>query len=224
MPIAIRSATRDDAGGIVAVAADVWPEDPLDVAEIERLIAETPRATLVAELDGHVVGFVDGFTTFASNDASRWEVDLLAVASHAQGCGLGRQLVEQSVQIGLATGAAQCRALIRIGNVASERVFMACGFSPDHDESDLLVTEGFRIPSTGAALHVVPVQTFRYSGIWLEEVNADALRSLNKSMDGSVVGAVIPVADRASHIAAVAVGMEPAGRFRFWRRSSCATT
>lgn len=219
MTATTRQATPADAAAIVAIAVDVWPEETLNEAEIGRLIAETPRATLVAELHGHVVGFVDGFTTLAVSGSLRWEIDLLVVASHAQGHGLGRRLVEQSVQIGRVTGADQFRGLIRIGNVASERVFTACGFLPDREESDLWVAEGLSILPDGAALHVVPVQTFRYSGIWLEEVNAGALRSLNASMDGSVVGAVIPVADRASQTAAAEVGMAPAGQFRFWERA-----
>ena len=79
MDACVRRATPADALAIASVAAEVWPEEVLDGAMIGRLIAETDRVTLVAELDGAVVGFVDGFVTRSASGSLRWEVDLLAV-------------------------------------------------------------------------------------------------------------------------------------------------
>jgi GNAT superfamily N-acetyltransferase len=216
----VRRAKASDAPSIAAVAAEVWPEEPLDSANIRQLLAESGRTTLVAELDGSVVGFVDGFVTRAASGAQRWEVDLLAVSSAARGRGVGRRLVVESVAAGIAIGAEQSRGLVRVGNVASERVFSACGFIPDESESKLWVAEGLLPDETQASPRVVPVRTFRYAGLWLEEVTVDGLGAFRPAGDDrSVIGTVIRVVDRAANDAAAAVGMQATGLYRFWQRT-----
>jgi GNAT superfamily N-acetyltransferase len=221
----VRRATPSDASSIAAVAAEVWPEEPLDSANIRQLIAESARATLVAELDGSVVGFVDGFVTRSASGVKRWEVDLLAVSSAARGRGVGRRLVDECVAAGIAIGAEQSRGLVRVGNVASERVFSACGFIPDKGESNLWVAEGLFLDETQASPHVVPVRTFRYAGLWLEEVTVDGPGALRPAGDDrNVIGTVIAASDRAASNAAAAVGMQAAGRYHFWHRAGDVST
>ena len=219
MSVTIRHATPDDATAIVSLAEKVWPDEPLDATTIECLIAGSSRATLVAELNDTIVGFVDGFATCAASGALRWEVDLLAVSPSAQGRGVGRRLVGNSIKVGASAGAVQARALIRVGTIASERVFAFHGFVPERDESELWVAEGLVAGTNLESTHVVPVRTFRYDGRWLEELTPAALYSLRQSAGGGVTGAVIHVTDHEAIDAAAAVGMQYAGRYHFWQRA-----
>ncbi len=214
----IRDARPVDAPAIMAVAREVWPEELLDVRAIGSLIGETSRSTVVAELDGRIVGFVDGFTSKSRAGSLRWEVDLLVVSPRAQGHGIGRALVRSSVEAGVRADASSARGLIRIDNIASERVFAACGFAPESGIGELWVGERL-VPSTDAVgMYVVPVRTFRYDGLWLEAVNAAGLRGLRSSDQVKVIGALISIDDREAIAAAGDAGLQPGGEFRFWRR------
>lgn len=213
----VRDAMPEDATAIASVAEEVWPEEPLDAGVIRRLIGETERATVVAELDGRVVGFVDGFMTTTVEGYARWEVDLLAVSPSAQGHGIGRRLVRACVAAGIDAGAGGMRALIRIGNVASERVFAACAFAPDDGVGRLWLARILIPPAGDAGMHVVRVQTFRYEGVWLEALTPAALAELNPDDSAGVAGAVIAIDDRALSEAAMSRGLHPDGEFRFWR-------
>ncbi|HVX30076.1 MAG TPA: GNAT family N-acetyltransferase [Nitrolancea sp.] len=219
MTVRIRPAISLDALAIVSIAAEVWPEERLDAAVVGALIGEGGRSTLVAELDGRVVGFVDGFVTSAADGSVRWEVDLLAVSPSAQGQGVGRQLVSAGVFSGAQAGAVLARGLVRAGNLASERVFDTCGFVVDHHVCELWAGEGL-LPGVPSGLHVVPVRTFRYAGYWLEDVSAERLRELRPNDRRAVVGALIPTTDAAAIEAAALIGLVTAGRYRFWRRST----
>jgi GNAT superfamily N-acetyltransferase len=218
MEFAIRMATAGDAPGIAAVAASVWPEEPLDAATIATLLPEPMRCTHVAVQGATIVGFVDGFITRASDGTARWEVDLLAVSPRAQGRRLGRSLVAASVAAGDALGVARARALIRVGNIGSERAFAACGFTPDPFESALWVGDGLTIVGEPTGLHVVPVRTFRYAGTWLEAVTVSGIGALHRDPEDGVVGAVIPLTDRDTVHAATDTGLHDEGAFRFWHR------
>jgi GNAT superfamily N-acetyltransferase len=214
----IRDARSDDAAAIVAVAAEVWPEEPLDADQISCLIADGGRATSVAELGGQTVGFVDGFLTTTAEGVARWEVDLLAVSPRAQGRGLGRLLVAASIDAAIRTGATTARGLIRVGNVASERVFAACGFAPDERASQLWISTNLALSEGDPSMHIVQVRTFRYIGIWLEALRADVLGQLQPSVSVRVIGAVIPVDERDVIAAAERAGMSREGEYRFWHR------
>ncbi len=215
--VRIRPATSDDAVAIAAVASDVWPDEPLDSLVIQDLIAATERRTTVAMLDDVVVGFVDGFLTKTERGESRWEVDLLAVSPAAQGHGIGRMLVRACVDAAMAAGATTARGLVRIGNVASERVFAACGFTAIEPVLQLSVAGTLMRPAHAGSLHVVPVKTFRYEGVWLEAVTPAALRALQPASAG-VTGALISVDDRDALAAANDAGLQRDGEFRFWQR------
>jgi GNAT superfamily N-acetyltransferase len=180
---------------------------------------EPSHSTHVAVREGTVVGFVDGFVTRAGDGATRWEVDLLAVDPCAQGRGLGRGLVAANIAAGSTRNVAYARALIRTGNIGSERAFAACGFAPDPFESELWVAGDLMTAGEPVGLHVVPVRTFRYSGTWLEAVSASGLRALRPDTGRHTVGSVIPLADGDVLRAAIDAGLQPVGRFRFWHRA-----
>lgn len=222
MAIVIQPATTADAPTIAAIAAAVWPDEPLDVEWIAATMADERHRTFVAQDGGAVVGFMDGFATRSRAGARRWEVDLLAVRPRWHGRGIGRALIGASVAAGAAASATAARALIRADNTGSERAFAACGFAPDADTSALHVADRVIVEASGGML-VVPVRTCRYAGCWLEDVNADGFRALRiapeHKEDGAVVGALVPVAWAEAGRAATDAGLHAAGHFRFWHRA-----
>ncbi len=208
----------EDATSIARVALEVWPDEALDAEHISRLIVEGNRSTQIAELDGEVVGFVDGFLTETASGEPRWEVDLLAVSPRAQGHGLGRALVHASLASGRDAGARVARGLIRVDNVASERVFAANDFDADEAASQLWVGTGLGFATPDHGMHVVQVRTFLYDGLWLEQVNVAGLRRLRATASSDAVGAVIPVIEADSINAAADAGLSHAVDYCFWTR------
>ncbi len=218
MNLALRTALPADAAGIVRVALDVWPDEPLDEGIVGRLIGEGRRATRVVELEGEIVGFVDGFLTETALGEPRWEVDLLAVSPQAQGRGVGKMLVRASLDAARDAGACIARGLIRVDNIASERVFASNGFERDETSSQLWVGSGLEFATDAHGMHVVRVSTFLYHGLWLERVNAAGLRMLRPCTSTGAVGAVIPSTENDSISAAADAGLSHAADYRFWTR------
>jgi hypothetical protein len=122
----------------------------------------------------------------------------LAVHSHAQGKGIGQSLVFRSAQAGRQRGAGVQRALVAIGNVASERCFEVNGFRPAA-KCDLWVgppaSQATAVPIPPGA-HLLPVETLTYRGIWVEHrFDAPAFaaaQQIARADDRNTVGAVIP--------------------------------
>lgn len=177
-----------------------------------------PGHETVVAVDGDlVVGFVVGFTTLSERGEHRLEVDLLAVDPAWQGRGIGRELVRCLTEID--TDADFARALIRVGNVGSERAFAACGYAPEVTTTILYVAsaEGRDIHIKVDGLHLIPVETFTYSGVWLEgQHTSENLRLARHGIGQGIVGAVIPSAD-ALILAPEAAGFERISEYRWWR-------
>lgn len=83
--------------------------------------ALTTRRMLIGEQDGAPVGLV----RFDPDGAGGHWVSI-NLAPQARGRGVGRRLLAAAV----ATVAGPLHAEIRAGNLASERIFQACGFRP----------------------------------------------------------------------------------------------
>lgn len=109
--LSIRPATPDDASGIAHVHVDSWRTTYAGIVPGEYLatLNEANRATMwreqlsnnlevsLANLDGEVVGFITGGPTrepIQSYDAELYAIYLL---NHAQGQGIGRQLLQELV-------------------------------------------------------------------------------------------------------------------------------
>lgn len=219
MTMSFRIATHSDAPGIAQVLRSVWPDDTADPARIATATAQPNAHTLVALDDERIVGFVSGFTTVSALAERRLEVDLLAVAPSHQGRGIGRELVRHLTDM-----AADCdfaRALIRIGNVGSERAFAACGYQVEPMMHTLFVADaqGQGDVAVMEGLHLVPVETCTYSGFWLEgQRTRDSLRAAPflLGVEQGIVGAVIP-ADDVPALEPESAGYERIGDYRWWR-------
>lgn len=221
----IRRAGPDDAPALAAVHAACWPAERIPVEHLTRALALPDRVTLTAETDGTTIGFVDGFLTTGVDGRRRWEVDLLAVHPAARGRGVGRRLIAACAAAGIAFSPDCIRALIREDNIASQRAFAAAGFAPAPTLCRLLVnTTGSDLghePPPG--VHLVPVVTLTYRGVWIEgalSAEAFAAASAMRARRGwDVAGCVIPLAQGEALRAAGEVGYTVVGDFAWWLRT-----
>lgn len=217
----IHLASMDDLTQIVQVKTDTWPQDEANAGLIRAAITHRDHQLLVAEIQGRIVGFVDGFMTHTFAGDPRWEVDLLAVSSAFRGHGIGKRLVEASTQVGRDRGAQLCRALIQIQNQASQQVFAHSHYVKSLTDVDIFVAST-SLPekpeeTTG---HWPAVYTCNYQGIWIEEqFNTETLnfgRWLIGNKQVELAGALIPVNHQEGQNAAARSGYESVGQYGVW--------
>lgn len=172
--VTFRSASVHDVTGIIEVKRSVWPdEENADLDYILSVIEQPEHSTLVAELDGQIIGFVDGFSTLSADSVYRWEIDLLAVHPAQHRRGIASELIRLSCEAGVSAGMMLARALIHRDNLPSERAFLCCGFSL-MNEMGWLYTASAKASEDNFCLcledddHLIPVTTLNYRGIWIE--------------------------------------------------------
>ncbi len=225
MQIEIRAATAADAPLIAEVKVATWPDEMTTAEMIARVLQETNHAAHTAWGDGRLAGFVDGFLTMTAAGARRWEVDLLAVHPVYRGRGLATRLVQANSGAGCDMGAIEARGLVKTGNAASERAFARCGYVTDATIYGLYIDgygEGFN-SAVPRGLHLIPVVTFNYQGVWVEGELSGAGFALAQSVRAQygwdAAGAAIPVNLTEAKKAAEAAGYSLVGEFRWWNRS-----
>jgi len=103
-------------------------------AQPARFLALPTARIWLARRAQRMLGFV---ATFESHTLAghRLEVDLLGVHPEDRGQGIGAALVQRAIE----NWDGVARALIRVGNIASERVFASAGFAPEATVRELLV-------------------------------------------------------------------------------------
>jgi ribosomal protein S18 acetylase RimI-like enzyme len=222
--IEIRQAHAGDSDALASVINETWHDNTADPAHIARVIRETGRVTLLAQDSDQVLGFVDGFLTPAPDGTIRWEIDLLGVRPSARGRQIASRLVTAAVEAGRGQGAVTARALIRLDNPASQRVFAACGFS-EQPERCVLYTAGSSTGDdfqVGADGYLLPVVTLTYRGVWIEGVSAlgnlAAARRLVGRYGWDAAGAVLPAGDAAVLRAAETAGYVKREAYAWWTR------
>lgn len=170
MKLSLRRACPADAVAIADIAETCFG-DAFDSQRIRRLLETDNRDCFVARDAGGLLAFADHFITGSARDQRRLELDLLAVAPRAQGQGLGRRLLGKSVSLARQRDVAVLRALVRSDNLAMRRLCCSAGLKPSELEFNLYVAAPAAQPQqpqeVGAA-HLIAVETFAYSGIWLE--------------------------------------------------------
>jgi ribosomal protein S18 acetylase RimI-like enzyme len=130
----IRQARLEDQAALRRIDAAAWAEDvspapppPPDAAFFgERT---QPADTLVAEIDGVVVGYaLVGQSLPLASHAHVLELQGLAVDPARQRCGAGRRLVEASVEEAYGRGARKLALRVLGSNVRARRLYESCGF------------------------------------------------------------------------------------------------
>jgi ribosomal protein S18 acetylase RimI-like enzyme len=194
----MRQAVQTDAPALAQLIRATGLDDNPDPERIARVILESNHVTLVGPAGDHLTGFVDGFTTVASDGTLRWEVDLLGVHPDHRGRGIAQALVCASVEAGRQAGASLARALVRTENLASMNTFQRCGFASLGEVCELYVSDA-ACPNQIVApsdAHLISVDTLTYSGVWVEgTVSIDSLRcarSVRTRFGWDMAGALIP--------------------------------
>lgn len=170
MSVSVRRASSDDATAIARIAESSFG-DPFDQEGIRRLLQAGRNYTLVALDAGSVVGFADNFVTVSGTGDQRLELDLLAVEPQAQGKGIGRRLIAESILVGRALGLPLLRALVSTENLVMRGLCSSHAFVISEESYDLHVVSarpGTGKPGVTSEVHLVPVETLAYSGIWIE--------------------------------------------------------
>jgi ribosomal protein S18 acetylase RimI-like enzyme len=143
----VRPATAQDGDAIGRVQVETWraayagllPEETIagfDVAHRQLLwregLSRTPRAgsaTLVAELDGDVVGFAS--LGAAHEDGQKGEIYAIYVHPSCWGLGLGRVLIEGAESSLQRSGFRTALLWVLEGNERAERFYRAAGWRRD---------------------------------------------------------------------------------------------
>lgn len=221
--IGIRPARIEDAPTLVKIKQHTWPQEEVHLHQMQRVLADPAHAVFVAEVDGALAGFVDGFSTVSADGGLRWEVDLLAVAPEWRGRQLGQKLVLASLNTGREKEAQFARALIQVENTASQISFERCGFCPLNEPLCLLVAPNAacdKFADAGSG-HMLTVNTINYRGLWLEEdaspASLAAARAACFQAGLDLVGVLVPRPDlEDNHINQ---GFSLAGVYQWWQRS-----
>jgi ribosomal protein S18 acetylase RimI-like enzyme len=147
--LVIREARVEDAEGIARVHVDSWRwayEGILPAGHLERLdvAARTttwaerlgnPQArarTAVAELDGHVVGFVSWGRPWREDLGDQvGAIHAIYLKRRVQGRGVGRALLQHAVERLAATGFTEAKLWVLEANALARRFYERQGWSPD---------------------------------------------------------------------------------------------
>lgn len=224
MTISIRHATSDDAQSIASVI-QLSLGDEVQSSHIKQVIEEdNNHVSLVAEADGEVIGFVDGFPTIAQDGARRWELDLLGVHPNLRGLGTGQKLIETLTAMGKSYGATLARALVAVTNKPMHTAMTRTGYQRQVSEYQLLVSSAsgkeVYLPEN---THLIPVNTFTYRGIWLEgEITSQVIQYANtirQNYHWDVIGAVIASNDQATLDIVCAAEFQLIGKFNWWHQA-----
>ena len=165
----IRLARPDDAQAIHLILQETWGESLLFDVFMDHISSPEHQA-FVAMDSGEVLGFLSAF--LVPNPVRRWEIDLIIVRSKSQGKGIGTSLIEEALTYGSHLGVHWAKASIRIDNYASQRAFSKVGFVTDAQVRSLFLWDPLACESTPdvpKTVHLIPVDTLTYRGLWIEE-------------------------------------------------------
>jgi len=97
------------------------------IGEAVALLQRDEQHAYLVSARGAIAGFCACFETDMGED-TRLEIDLLGVVEAWRNHGLGRRLVAHALNKGQKRGVHAARAIVRVDNLASRRVFERCGF------------------------------------------------------------------------------------------------
>ncbi len=140
--VTIRTVTESDHDAILAITRDEFPEYASIDARIEAMVGgvswhlikgakvkeelkNRPEACAVAEYEGKVVGYV---SNVIDTIASRGVISNLAVTNKMQGRGIGRQLIEWSLDLFRSLGLQQAKIETLETNKSGAHLYPKLGF------------------------------------------------------------------------------------------------
>lgn len=198
MNLNLRNANPGDVHGIARIAEQALAAHiDIDAPRVQAILSD--GRAIVACLGDEVLGFADAFATLDAHGERRVELDLVAVATSAQGRGIGSALVERCIAGARRASSSGVRALVRTENSRMQVICRRAGFQRSAYAYHLYIAEGAAaIPSCFGQHNasLVKVDTLTYSGIWLEgDLNQAAVdeAKIRLAQTGSrIAGAVVP--------------------------------
>ena len=197
MSVKIRRARAEDATAIADICENSFEEMP-DRNRLRRLLVNESNFTFVATDGLSVLGFVDNFISCSQQGNQRMELDLMAVYAWARGRGVGKQLFHASIALTKRIGLSSIRALVKVDNLAMQKLCESMGWSRSPDRIILFVRSP--APSNASAPtdhrgHLVSVDTLTYNGVWIEgdlsQNSVDAAMIVAMKERRTVVGAAV---------------------------------
>ena len=146
--IEIRPGTDGDAPALIAIDAVTWTSatSPAGVPDESRPFfreGEDPADTLVAMLDGAVVGYARLRNALpVPSHLHVLEINGLAVDPDVAGRGVGRTLVEAAVAEARRRGARKVSLRVLGSNAVARRLYARCGFVEEGVLRDEFVLDG----------------------------------------------------------------------------------
>lgn len=132
--VRIRTLEDTDLGGITAIDEKIGGNYRPEVWErrMAYYSRRDPEASVVAESDGRVVGFMFGEIRsgeFGMEEPTGW-IEVLGVDPELRGRAVGRQLAERMMDYFQRSGATAVRTMVDAEMVGIERFFESLGFEP----------------------------------------------------------------------------------------------
>jgi ribosomal protein S18 acetylase RimI-like enzyme len=121
----IRAASLADLDALVEIETSAFQSDRLSRRQFRHMLTRAHAVTLVAEADGHVLGYI---LLLFSRGTSVARVYSIAVQAAAGGRGIGRALVTAAETHAWAEERAYVRLEIRRDNLASQALFEGAGY------------------------------------------------------------------------------------------------
>ncbi len=222
MSVSVRRPSPSDAAAIAAIAEKAFGE-PFNRDRIGRLLKSGRDYSLVALDARGIRAFADNFITVSETGTQRLELDLLAVDPKAQGMGIGRRLIAESLLLARELDVPLIRALVRSENRVMRRLCASCGFAISEQSYDLYVAPpkpGLNSPLDIDGTHLAPVETLAYSGIWIEGSlsRAGILRALSVAAARQLqrVGTLVAQGDRVPVQLLADKGFQALGTYDWW--------
>lgn len=198
MEIEIRLATLYDVSRIAEIIELAFDETP-DLNRISHQVLLHQGSIYVAVQNNRVIGFVENFVTTSHDSKLRLELDLLAVHPDAQGQGIGRRLIEASIQLARELKVNYIRALIAFDNHPMRYLCSSYRLLESMDIKGLYIAQTTEIAKQlvhQPDSNLIRVDTLTYSGIWQEgEITQNAINNAQSTAlqyRCDVVGIVTP--------------------------------
>lgn len=133
--VQIRSLSELDLGDIVRIMETTRDQYEPDLWEdrVTYYLRRDPESSVVAEVDGQVVGFMLGDVRageFGIDEASGW-IEVIGVDPDSAGRGVGRALGEEMLARYRARGVRQVRTMVDESMPEIEKFFASLGFTAD---------------------------------------------------------------------------------------------
>jgi len=170
MKVEIRRARVADAKAITDIIQLAF-QDEADLLQVQNQLILSNTIIDVAVTNGQVVGFVENFVTRSATNELRLELDLLAVHPSQHGNGVGRKLIESTIELTQQLKLDYLRALIATHNAPIQHLCDGYEFIQDEHESGLYISHSGGEDNdycTNVESHLIQVNTLTYDGLWLE--------------------------------------------------------